>query len=49
MKKIYIRPSIEQLQAECVQIIAVSIIEGADADGSEVLSKENDDWQIWDE
>ena len=49
MKKTYIKPGIEKLQAECVQIIAVSVIEGVDADNSEVLSKEDDDWQIWEE
>ena len=48
MKK-YIKPSIELLQAECVQIIAVSLIDGTDANDSEVLTKENDDWQIWEE
>lgn len=48
MKK-YIKPSIELLQAECVQIIAVSLIDGTDANDSEVLTKENDDWQIWED
>ncbi|MBO7137689.1 MAG: hypothetical protein J6V92_04400 [Bacteroidaceae bacterium] len=43
----YIKPSIECLQAECSEIIAVSIISGATADNSEVLSKENNDWDMW--
>ncbi|MBO7069626.1 MAG: hypothetical protein J6W52_13285 [Bacteroidaceae bacterium] len=49
MKKYYIKPIIEILEAECVEIIAVSIIEGAEADDSEVLSKENNQWLIWEE
>ena len=48
MKK-YIKPSIEHLQAECIQIIAVSIVEGAKANDSEVLSKEYNDWEIWED
>lgn len=43
------KPVIEQLQAECTQIIAISIIDGAKADNSEVLSKENTDWDIWED
>jgi hypothetical protein len=45
--KQYIKPSIESLQAECSEIIAVSIINGKTADDSEVLSKENPDWDMW--
>lgn len=48
MKK-YIKPGIEQLQAECVQIIAVSIIDGVQANDSEVLTKENNDWELWED
>lgn len=48
MKK-YIKPCIEQLKAECVQIIAVSIIDGVQANDSEVLTKENNDWAIWED
>jgi len=47
--KRYIKPSIEMLQAECSQIIAVSIIEGAKADDSEVLSKEYNEWDVWED
>lgn len=47
--KRYIKPSIETLQAECTQIIAVSIIDGTKADNSEVLSKECNDWEIWED
>ena len=45
----YIKPRIESHQAECTEIIAVSIIDGGTADDSEVLTKENNDWDIWDE
>lgn len=48
MKK-YIKPCIEQLKAECVQIIAVSIIDGVQANDSEVLTKENNDWELWED
>ncbi len=48
MKK-YIKPGIEQLQAECTQIIAVSIIDGAKADDSEVLTKEEVEWDLWED
>ena len=47
MKK-YIKPSVELLQAESSEIIAVSIVSG-NADDSEVLTKENDDWETWEE
>ena len=47
--KEYIKPGIELLQTECTQIIAVSIIEGAKADDSEVLTRENPEWDIWED
>ncbi len=47
--KNYIKPAIEQLHADYVQMIAVSIIDDGKADDSEVLTKENDDWQIWED
>ena len=48
MKK-YIKPSVELLQAECSEIIAVSLIDSSNADDSEVLTEENDDWEMWEE
>ena len=48
MKK-YIKPNFEILEAECVQIVAVSVIDGVDADDSEVMTRENNDWQIWED
>ena len=35
--------------AEGSEIIAVSIIDGGQADDSEVLTKENNDWEFWKE
>ena len=49
MKKTYQKPSTELLSAECSQMMAVSLIDGK-ADGSaEVLTKENSDWEIWED
>lgn len=45
----YIKPSIELLQAECSEIIAVSLIDSGNADDSEVLTKENVDWEMWED
>ena len=47
--KRYIKPSIESLRAECSQIIAVSIIDGGSAGNSEVMTKEDNSWVIWEE
>ena len=49
MKKTYQKPCTEQLRAECSYMVAVSIQDGK-ADGSaEVLTKESNDWDIWDD
>ena len=34
-------------EAQATEIMAVSIIQGGTADDSEVLTKENYDWNIW--
>ena len=50
MKKTYQKPVMEQLSAECSHVMAVSIITDGKADGSaEVMTKENNDWDIWGE
>ena len=50
MKHTYIKPRTEQLCAESQHIVAVSIINGGKADSSaKVLTKENSDWDIWEE
>lgn len=46
--KQYNKPRMELLHAECTQIIAVSLQDGK-ADDSPVLTKENNDWDIWEE
>ena len=48
-QKEYLKPEIELLRADSSEIIAVSIIDGGQADGSEVLTKENVDWELWEE
>ena len=48
-RKEYIMPLLNVNEAEGSEIIAVSIIEGGQADDSEVLTKENDDWELWEE
>ena len=50
MKKTYQKPCMEQLRAECSHMTAVSIINDGKADASaEVLTKESNDWDIWEE
>ena len=45
----YIRPSIRIEEAEAVQMLAESLSINSDVtvDGSNALTKENDDWSIW--
>lgn len=45
--KTYIIPATKVEEAQQAQMIAVSIIAGGVADDSEVLTKENDGWDIW--
>ena len=47
--RLYIKPSIELLQAECSQMTAVSLQDGSADPSKEVLTKENNDWNLWDE
>ena len=48
MKKTYMMPAIQADKAQAANMIAVSLQDGK-ADGSEVLTKENNDWDIWEE
>jgi hypothetical protein len=49
-RKDYITPIIQENEAQCSLIVAVSIIDGTDANpDSPVLAKENDNWNIWEE
>ena len=43
----YIKPTIKAEEAQASEMMAVSIIQGATADDSEVLTKVNTDWDIW--
>jgi len=47
--KQYNKPRMEQLHAECLQMMAVSLQDGNADPSVEVLTKENDDWDIWEE
>ena len=49
MKRRYLVPAIQVNETQAATMMAVSI-QGANADSSkEVLTKENNDWDIWDE
>ncbi|MBR5053538.1 MAG: hypothetical protein IKW91_09985 [Bacteroidaceae bacterium] len=49
MKKIYLMPAMQINEAQVVGMMAISLQNGnADTD-KEVLTKENDDWNIWEE
>ena len=43
----YIKPTIKAEEAQATDMMAVSIIQGGTANDSEVLTKENTDWDIW--
>ena len=49
-QNIYIIPFMKINEAQCSMVVAVSVINGTDADPSNpVLTKENADWSIWDD
>ena len=43
----YIKPTIKAEEAQATEMMAVSIIQGGTANDSEVVTKENTDWDIW--
>lgn len=47
--KQYIKPDMELLHAESVEMMAVSLQNGSADPDKPVLTKENDDWDIWEE
>ena len=51
MKKIYLGPAMQVEEAQAVQMLAVSLgINGnTTVDASDALTKEDDDWDFWDE
>lgn len=46
MKKMYITPAVEINETMASQMMALSLQAGA-ADGSEVLGKEENEWNMW--
>lgn len=48
MKKIYMTPAVEINETQAEQMMALSLQSGA-ADNSDVLTKEQNDWNIWSE
>ena len=46
MRKMYIAPAVEINETTTASMMALSLQSGA-ADGSEVLSKEKNDWNVW--
>ena len=46
MKKMYITPQVEISETVTASMMALSLQTGA-ADGSEVLGKEENDWNVW--
>ena len=50
MKRMYISPAIEKNEAQAAQMLAESLsISNTPVDGSNALTKEDDDWDIWSE
>lgn len=47
--KQYIKPSMEMLHAEAIQMMAVSLQDGNADPDKPVLTKESNDWDIWEE
>lgn len=47
--KQYIKPNMEMLHAEATQMMAVSLQDGYADPDKPVLTKENNDWDIWEE
>lgn len=49
MKKTYIEPAIQANEAQALAMMAVSLQDGAADPSKDVLTKEDDDWELWDE
>ena len=49
MKKIYLMPAIQVNEAQVVGMIAISLQDGNADPDKEVMTKENDDWNMWEE
>ncbi len=50
MKKMYISPALSIEEAQAAQMLAESLkLSNTTVDGSQALTKEDEDWEIWDE
>jgi hypothetical protein len=50
MKKMYISPALSIEEAQAAQMLAESLkLSDTTVDGSQALTKEDEDWEIWDE
>lgn len=49
MKKVYVVPAMLVNEAEVENMMAVSIMDAAADPNKEVLTKENTDWNVWNE
>ena len=49
MKKKYMMPALQVNEAEVQNIVAVSLQDGNADPNAEVLTKENNNWDIWNE
>ena len=50
MKKMYISPALSIEEAQAAQMLAESLrLSNTTVDGSQALTKEDDDWNIWNE
>lgn len=47
MKKTYLVPAMQVNEAEVVDMMAVSLLDGNADPNAEVLTKENADWDLW--
>ena len=49
MKKVYITPAMQAEEAQAAQMLAESLKlnSGTTVDGSQALTKENNDWDFW--
>lgn len=47
MKKTYIMPAVQVEEAVAVNMMAISLQNGNADPNADVLTKENDDWDLW--
>jgi len=47
MKKTYMMPAVQVNEAEVVNMMAVSLLNDNADPNAEVLTKEDDNWEIW--